>query len=226
MRVRDVRTGGSAAEAKPFLQDDDVSLELGGKATKTVEALTELLTDAKGHSETVPVLLTFDRAGERMLTVVSVGGSRAGRSGQRGNQGVAAGVDPGPVGGARRDARRERPVGFSRDEAAQRLCDLGLQVGDIILAVNGDPLTASQPSDADLLATTIRQIKIGTEVQLDVLRGHEARKVAVKLGPSPRLPREMKKYDDDTFEFRVRDVSPVDRERAGWPEAKACSSSR
>ena len=52
-----------------------------------------------------------------------------------------------------------------------------------------------------------------------MLRGHEARKVTVKLGPSPRLPREMKKYDDDTFEFRVRDVSPVDRERAGWPES-------
>ena len=80
-------------------------------------------------------------------------------------------------------------------------------------------MTASQPSDADLLATTIRQYKIGTEVQLDVLRGHETRKVTVKLGPSPRLPREMKKYDDDTFEFRVRDVSPVDRERAGWPES-------
>ena len=52
-----------------------------------------------------------------------------------------------------------------------------------------------------------------------MLRGHETRKVTVKLGPSPRLPREMKKYDDETFEFRVRDVSPVDRERAGWPES-------
>ena len=49
----------------------------------------------------------------------------------------------------------------------------GLQVGDIIVAVNGDPSTASQPSDADLLATTIRQYKIGTDVELDVLRDRE-----------------------------------------------------
>jgi S1-C subfamily serine protease len=30
----------------------------------------------------------------------------------------------------------------------------------------------------------------------------------------------MKKYDDETFEFRVREVSPLDRERAGWPEGQ------
>ena len=76
VRVRDVRTGGSAAEAKPFLQDDDVILEFDGKPTNTVEALSERLQQVvKGHSETVSALLAFDRAGERMLTVVNVGGS-------------------------------------------------------------------------------------------------------------------------------------------------------
>jgi S1-C subfamily serine protease len=96
----------------------------------------------------------------------------------------------------------------------------GLQVGDIILAVDGEPLQASQPSDGDLLATTIRQYKIGTDVQIEILRDREPQKLTVTLGPSPRLPREMKKYDDDTYEFRVRDVSPIDRERAGWPSGE------
>jgi len=220
VRVRDVRTGGSAAEAKPFLQDDDVILEFDGKPTNTVEALSERLQQVvKGHSETVSALLAFDRAGERMLTVVNVGGSALDDPGREATKAwlpVATQVLS-PELAEMLDAKGRS--GFRVTKLLGGSANLELQVGDLILAVNGDPLTASQPSDADLLATTIRQYKIGTEVQLDVLRGHEARKVAVKLGPSPRLPREMKKYDDDTFEFRVRDVSPVDRERAGWPES-------
>ena len=195
MRVRDVRTGGSAAEAKPFLQDDDVILELGGKATKTVESLTELLQQtAKGHSETVPVLLTFDRAGERMLTVVSVGGSALDNPGREATKAwlpVSTQVLS-PELAEMLDAKGRS--GFRVTKLLSGSGNIGLQVGDLILAVNGNPLTASQPSDADLLATTLRQYKIGTEVQLDVLRGHETRKVTVKLGPSPRLPREMKEY--------------------------------
>ena len=39
--------------------------------------------------------------------------------------------------------------------------------------------------------------------------------VPVKLDTSPRLPREMKKYEDPNFEFRVRDIAAADRARRG-----------
>jgi S1-C subfamily serine protease len=86
-----------------------------------------------------------------------------------------------------------------------------LRVGDIITAIDGEALEASQPSDADLFATRIRQYKIGSTVVLSVLRGREASDVKVALVASPRLPREMKKYEDHDFEFRVRDVAEADR---------------
>jgi serine protease Do len=221
VRVRDVRPGGSAAEAKPFLQDDDVIVEVDGKPTRTTEALSVLLRQiVKGQSEPVPALVAFDRAGERLLTVVSVGGSILDDPGREATKAwlpvstqVLTPELADMLGAKGRTGFRVTKLltGTSKAGAA------GLQVGDIVVAVNGDPLEASQPSDADLLATTIRQYKIGTDVELDVLRNREQRKVVVRLGPSPRLPREMKKYDDETFEFRVRDVSPVDRERSGWP---------
>jgi S1-C subfamily serine protease len=52
-----------------------------------------------------------------------------------------------------------------------------LQVGDIITAIDGDPVLASQPSDADLFATMVRQYKIGSTVTLTVLRDGKEQQV-------------------------------------------------
>jgi S1-C subfamily serine protease len=97
----------------------------------------------------------------------------------------------------------------------------GLQVGDIITAIDGNEVQASQPSDADLFATMIRQYRIGSTVELTVRHGDQERKLSVTLDPSPRLPREMKKYEDRDFEFRVRDIAAADRTAAGIPEGQA-----
>jgi S1-C subfamily serine protease len=96
----------------------------------------------------------------------------------------------------------------------------GLKVGDIITAVDGTPVEASQPSDADLFATMIRQYRIGSTVELSVRRGAQEQKLAIKLAASPRLPREMKKYEDRDFEFRVRDLAAADRATSAMPETQ------
>jgi len=96
----------------------------------------------------------------------------------------------------------------------------GLQVGDIITAIDGTPVQASQPSDADLFATMIRQYRIGSTAELSIHRGAEDRTLPVTLAASPRLPREMKKYEDRDFEFRVRDIAAADRTAAGLPEGQ------
>jgi serine protease Do len=224
VRVRDVRPGGSASEAKPSLEDDDVIVELDGKPMRDLETLAAQLQQiAKGQTEPVPALVAFDRAGERLMTVVSVGGSALDDPGREATKAwlpVATQVltpELADLLGAKgKMGFRVTKILSSSPKAGAG----GLRVGDIILAVDGEPLQASQPSDGDLLATTIRQYKIGTVVQIDILRDREPQKLTVTLGPSPRLPREMKKYDDDTYEFRVRDVSPLDRERAGWPSSE------
>ena len=46
----------------------------------------------------------------------------------------------------------------------------GLKVGDVITALDDNPIEASQPSDADLFATLIRQYKIGSTAKLAVVR--------------------------------------------------------
>ena len=95
-----------------------------------------------------------------------------------------------------------------------------MKVGDIITAIDDSPVQASQPSDADLFATMIRQYKIGSTVELSIRRGTHDQKLSVKLLASPRLPREMLKYEDRDFEFRVRDLAPADRIVTGLPQGQ------
>jgi serine protease Do len=217
-RVRGTRPGGPAEQAKPALTRNDVIVQIARSDVKNVEALSAAVDRiTRGASEPVRTLVAFERGGERMLTVMDIG-----RPGLQ---------DPGLEA---RKAWVPVSVQVVTPELADKLGIPGrsgvrvtrvlpggrtaLQPGDIITAIDGEPVQASQPSDADLFATMVRQYKIGSTVQLSVLRGTEERKVPVALDAAPRLPREMKKYEDPNFEFRVRDVAMADRQQRALPE--------
>ncbi|HET7219646.1 MAG TPA: PDZ domain-containing protein [Vicinamibacterales bacterium] len=222
VRVRGIRPGGPADDAKPALRNDDVIVAIGEKPTNGMDALESAVTAlTKGlgsNDERVPTLVAFERAGERLLTVIELG--RAGLE------------DPGL------EARKAWvPISvqvLTRELATQlKLTDrtgvritrvfggaaqaAGLKVGDVIVALDGNPIEASQPTDAELFATLIRQYKIGSTAVLTVVRDGNEMKVPVTLETSPRLPREMKKYEDPNFEFRVRDIAAADRVSARLP---------
>ena len=219
VRVRGVRPGGPADEAKPALREDDVILSIDDRPTASFDALetaVEALT--RGKDSRVPALVAFDRVGERLLTVVDLG-----RPGLE---------DPGLEA---RKAWVPVSVQVLTRELAERLnlpgrtgvrvtrvygpagAASGLKVGDVITALDDNPLEASQPSDADLFATLIRQYKIGSTAKLAIVRDGKPMDISVKLDTSPRLPREMKKYEDPNFEFRVRDIAAADRVSARLP---------
>jgi serine protease Do len=223
VHVRGVRPGGPAADGRPPLENDDVVVEIDGKRVKDLAALNARVDElTKGKSEPVTALVAFDRGRQRMLTVLEVG-----RPGLE---------DPGletrkawvPVSvqvltpqlaeklalAGRSGVRVTRVMGGSAAAA-------GLRVGDIVTRIDDDPVEASQPSDEDLFATMIRQYKIGSVVKLGVLRDGKEQALSVKLDASPRLPREMKKYEDPNFEFRVRDVTTSDQSEKSWAEGQS-----
>ena len=223
VRVRGVRPGGPADEAKPSLRVDDVIVSIDDRPTKQFDALESAVAAlTREQADRVPALVTFERAGERLLTVVDVG-----RPGLE-DPGLEARKAWVPVSvqvltrelaerlklGERTGVRITRVFGGSAEAA-------GLKVGDVITALDGNPLEASQPSDVDLFATLIRQYKIGATPVLTVVRDGKELKVSVKLDASPRLPREMKKYEDPNFEFRVRDIAAADRVSARLPTDQA-----
>jgi serine protease Do len=172
----------------------------------------------QGRTEPLPVLVAFDRRAERMLTVLELarpGLQDPGAEARKAWIPVAVqaitpelasqlGIE------GKRGVRVTRVYGGSAAAA-------GLRVGDLIFAVDGDPVEASQPSEAEMFETMIRQYKIGSSVTLATRRGTEERAVTVALESTPKLPREMKKYEDPNFEFRVRDVAEMDRAQLAVP---------
>jgi serine protease Do len=219
VRVRGIRPGAAADDAKPSLQPGDVIVALGAEPVKNVEGLIALADRlVNGRTEPLPVLVAFDRRAERMLTVLELarpGLQDPGAEARKAWVPVAVqaitpelasklGVE------GKRGVRVTRVYGGSAAAA-------GLEVGDLIFAIDGEPVEVAQPAEAELFETMIRQYKIGSSVTLTTQRGTQERAVAVQLERSPQLPREMKKYEDPNFEFRVRDVAEMDRTQLAVP---------
>jgi serine protease Do len=219
VHVRGIRPGAAADDAKPSLQPGDVIVSVNGEPVKNIEALmTTAERLVQGRTEPLPVLVAFDRRAERMLTVLELarpGLQDPGAEARKAWIPVAVqaitpelasqlGIE------GKRGVRVTRVYGGSAAAA-------GLEVGDLIFAVDGDPVEASQPSEAEMFETMIRQYKIGSSVTLATQRGTDERAVKVSLESSPQLPREMKKYEDPNFEFRVRDIADMDRAQLAVP---------
>jgi serine protease Do len=218
VRVRGVRPGGPADQAKPSLDQDDVIVAVDGTAVRTLENLTEIVERLASGTNHAAALVSFERSSERLLTVIDVG--RPGLE-DPGLEARKAWI-PASTQVLTRELAEKLGLGETMGVRLTRVlpgaAKAGLQVGDIITAVDNEPVHASQPSDADLFATMIRQYKIGSTVELSIMRGKTPEKLKVTLETSPRLSREMKKYDDTNFEFRVRDIAAADRLEQGLPD--------
>jgi serine protease Do len=218
-RVRGIRPGAAADDAKPGLQVNDVIVSLDTQPVSNVEnleATVEKLVD--GRTEPIQVLVTFDRGSSRMLTVVELarpGLEDPGMEARKAWVPIAVQVLTPELGErlgvpGRTGVRITRVIGGGASAA-------GLQVGDLIFEVDGEPIEASQVSESEVFETMIRQYKIGATVTLSTRRAGEDRQVKVQLDSSPRRAREMRKFEDPNFEFRVRDVSEADRLELGLP---------
>jgi S1-C subfamily serine protease len=84
-------------------------------------------------------------------------------------------------------------------------------VGDIVLAVDGQEVRASAPTDEEVFFAAIRRMAIGATAELSVSRKGDTLTVPVTLGTSPALAREMRRYEDEDFGFRARDLADADR---------------
>ena len=119
--------------------------------------------DAGTSKDSVPLLVGFERAGQRLLTVIDVGAAGLEDPGLEARKAwvpVSVQVADARAGRQARAGGGDRRAGHAGAE--QRGLGRALKVGDVITAVDGDAIEASQPSDADLFATMIRQYKIGS----------------------------------------------------------------
>lgn len=219
VRIVSVRAGGPSEQAKPPLIRDDVIREIDGQPVHTLadlESRTHAALSAD-PAKKVNVLVGYDRGLERRLTVVDMG-------------------DPTPNVFAP-DARKAWvPVTVQSltPQLADRLGLKGktgarvtrvlddktpLRVGDVILAIDSEPVRASSPNDDDVFATAIRRYPIGATAHLTVSRSGAEVAVPVVLGTTRAQPREMKTYQDLDFDFRARNFAETDRDDPRFEDA-------
>ena len=219
--VTSVRAGGPAGEARPPLAGGDVLVAVNEQPVRSLADLEQITHElTRGKNDPVPVLATFERADKRLMTVVRIGTREfedPGREVTKAWLPVELQVITRPLarGLGQPDLRGFYITRVYPRTSAERA---GLQVGDLIVALDGEPLTATSVEHADELPARIRQYDIGATVTLTVRRNGKTLQIPVELAPSPRLPREMKTYRNEAFEFTARDLSFFDRAEEQWPE--------
>ena len=211
--------GGAAGEAKPSLNRGDVIVSVNGNHVKDVAGLREMTKQiTEGKTEPTPALVEFERKASKFVTVVKVG--------------IKEPPDP-----AMEVQKAWLPVStqvITRDMAEQlgnpdlsghRVIQVypgtsaetaGLQVGDLIYDVDGEPMVANRPEDYEELETWIRQYKVGSTAEISLLRNGEKVTVPVELSTTPRMSREMKSYGDLNFEFTARNITFLDKVNEKW----------
>lgn len=219
--VTSVRPGGPSGEAKPGLQPSDVIRAVAGQPVTNAERLIAVTAElTKDQKSPVPVLVQFDRKAERFLTVVKVGLKELEDPGAEARKAwLPVAVQPlTPEMASQLSSNRLTGVRVTEVYPNSTAAAAGLQVGDLIVRLDGEPIPVSQPGDEETFASMIRQYRVGATAELQMLRAGQPVTAKVELVRSPKLEREMKKYQNSAFEFSARDLSFFDRVRDRWPE--------
>jgi serine protease Do len=208
VRILNLRAGGAAEQAKPALRRDDVVVDVEGTRVRSVADLEEVTKSLLAKQARVNALVLFERGEERRLAIVEL---LRPRTEDPVREALKAWL---PVSvQALTPALAER-LGLEGRTGVRvtRVADAAvpLKVGDVILAIDGAVVGASAPADEDVFATLLRQSAIGTAVTLTVHRDGAEVPVTATLRAAPRQAREMRRYEDPDFGFRVRELADSD----------------
>jgi len=87
----------------------------------------------------------------------------------------------------------------------------GLEVGDVVVAVEGEPLDAEREQDSDVLRQVVERHSIGDTVVLRVIRFGAEREIPVTLEARPLDPSEVRSTKQELLGFSARELTIVDR---------------
>jgi serine protease Do len=210
VRIVGLQPNGPSDQAKPQLRTYDIIMEVDGHAVKSLADLETATRSALTVSKRAKVLVGFDRGRDRELTVVEVGSLTPDdppKDARKAWVPVNVQVLTPPL------ADKLGLKGRTGVRVTRLLTETTpLKVGDVILAIEGDPVRATAATDEDIFASTIRRFKSGQSVTLTISRDGHEQPLPVTLTDTPSQSREMKTFEDKVFEFRARDIAEVDRQ--------------
>jgi len=217
--INSVRPGGPAEQAQPGLMARDVITDIGGKPVNDLDSFVKITAEmTREKTEPVPVLVAFDRKGERELTIVDVGIVKPQEppaelekawlpvATQVLSRKLAEALNLTGVMGVR--ITQVYP-GSTAEEADFR-------VGDVITHVDGRPIQASESHNAHVFESMLRAYKPGAKPEFDVIRDGQKIKITSTLVVVPKTENQLKVYEDSMLEFKARDIAYLDALKRRW----------
>ncbi|MGM0381811.1 MAG: PDZ domain-containing protein, partial [bacterium] len=211
--VTGLRTGGPAAEASPALREDDIITSINGDTLiADKEKLTEFDTD----------LLLLNVIRDNSELVVGLNPDEFLESEQRPREfsrpwlGVRLQVLTAKL---RKKIAADLPPALRVTEVFERTTarEAGLEVGDIITAVDGDELNVSREHHTRRFFNMLERYSIGDTVVLTVRRSGREKQINARLEASPAYIREANRFQDRRFGLKVREVMFRDKIKNSWP---------
>jgi serine protease Do len=215
--LENIRPAGPCGQAEPILRREDVLVAVDGQGVGNVaelRALTEkLMADAPKGVRTV--LATVRRDGAVLSSVVELRlVDERNRPGQALKAWLGASSQPlTPKLSTRLGIKADGGARLTRIYPGTQAEKAGLQIGDVILAIDNAPVTARRQEDTDVLARQIRQYKAGSSAVFAIWREGGKKDIPVILEEQPTPTTDMPWWQDVPLEFSARDIAFDDRVR-------------
>ncbi len=232
--VSGLRPGQAAATARPQVQVGDVLLAIDGQPVATFAAaearLTAIRSATKAAAAATPgagagtpavksgILLKLLRGDQEILALARFPETRSGRWGgelPRAWLGLLTQVVTPELAEA---LGRPGAQGYRVSEVYPwtHAARAGVLVGDLLVALDGEPLTASRPQDGDDLRRAVEARRIGDRLRLSIVRDGREREISVELESRPAASEETRRARQEEFEFAVRELTQLDRSDRHW----------
>ncbi|MBL9188915.1 MAG: PDZ domain-containing protein [Opitutaceae bacterium] len=222
--LENIRPAGPAGQAEPMLRRQDVLIAVDGRAVNSVEelrALTNELMAGVSRTGTKPVVASVRRDGAVLSSVVELRAEdprNVTPLARKAWLGIAS-QPLTPKLATRLGIKSDGGARVTRVYPGTKAESAGLQVGDVILAVDGTAVAARRPEDTDVLARQIRQYRSGSNAKFALWREGARTEIDVVLEEQPVPPAEMPWWQEPDLEFSVRDIAFEDRVRLQLPPA-------
>ncbi|MEK8023594.1 MAG: PDZ domain-containing protein [Candidatus Hydrogenedentota bacterium] len=216
--VTDLRQGGPAVKANPPLIPEDIIRRVNGHGVSSVEELLDLAADTAIEKEG-KILLDVERNRARLIVLLKpedpeevVDRAREFRKAWLGVEvqamtpELSRRIAPGQASGV----RIARVYEGTTAEAA------GLAVGDIITALNGEPLRIRYEHEAGNFQSILSGMRIGGTTKIALLRNGEKQELEATLEAAPLRVEDARRFKDNTFDIGVREITFYDRMRMRW----------
>lgn len=214
-QIHSVGRGGASYSAKPNLIPGDVITSIGGnpvKGIKDMVQITKMIT--KGKNEPIPTLVSFERDLAQLLTVVKIGPEPVeNRPVQAWKPwlGVSTQVLTRELTEALKLPKSTRGVRIAEVFPRTPAEKAGIEAGDLLFRIDGQIIQAYRSEDAEVFGNMIKEYKPDSVAQFSGLRQKNNLDLNVTLEKRPEPANELPDYEEETFEFTVRELSFGDR---------------